>query len=422
MKKTYKCCFYEKTDYFRNNQLTNQLCLMKKTIALLLLVFPVLCIAQINFEPGYFIENGVKTECIIRNIGWKNNPASFDYKLNESDEAKTKAIKEISEFTVGNNYKYKKFTVNIDRSASATEFLLTDRAPEWKQETLLLKLLIGGELSLYQYQESNVTRYFYSAEDANPEQLVYKKFMRQNEVVENNMFRQQLFNLMKDQGYTAEKFEKIDCVENDLAKVFSEYNNAKNGKVENLSEKRNKGYFNIKITPGITFTSYTAKNDNLKLDLNFPNKTSFRIGAEIEYVFPFNKNKWSLFLESYYHSYSSKVTNGESHAEIDFKYIGFPIGIRHYMYLNQTSKIFINASYIATVKLGDSNISYYNYNIYNGKKLGIDGPMGFTIGGGYSYKRLSAELRYFKTKHVQDYGYWKSDYNSIDLILGYRIF
>jgi hypothetical protein len=395
---------------------------MKKAIALLLLVLPLLCISQITFQPGYFIENGIKTECLIKNMAWKNNPVSISYKINESEDAKTKTIKEISEFMVDNNYIYKKFTVNIDRSTSATEFLLTDRAPQWSQETLLLKVLVDGEPSLFKYEENNLIRYFYSFNDTSTEQLVYKKFMRQNEIVENNMFRQQLYNLMKDQGYTPEKIEKTYYVENDLVKVFSEYNNTKIGKAVNLSEKRNKGYFNTRITPGITFTSFNIKNESLNVDVDFSNKTSFRIGFEFEYVMSFNKNKWSFFLDPYYHTYTDEATGNEAVAEIDFKYIAVPIGIRHYMYLNQNSKIFIDAAYVAMLSLGDSNINYYNYNIYNAHKIGINGPMGIAAGAGYGYKRVSAEIRYFHTKGVLNAGLWKSDYTSFALILGYKLF
>lgn len=394
---------------------------MKKTIALLLLVFPLLCISQINYEPGYFIENGVKTECLIKNMGWKYTPVSISYKLNENEDSKTKTIKEISEFMVSDNYRYKKFTVNIDRSASTTEFLLSERAPQWNQEVVFLKLLVSGELSLYQYEESNLVRYFYSTDDTNVEQLVYKKFMRNSKIAENNMYRQQLYNLMKNQGYTAEKFEKTNYLEDDLVKIFTEYNGAKTGKVVNLSEKRNKPYFNIRITPGIAFNSFSMQNSTLKLDLDFSQKASFRIGAEVEYVMSFNKNKWSIFVEPYYCSYSNETAKDKAEGEIDYKYIGIPIGLRHYMYLNQNSKFFIDAAYNVSVSMGDSEINYYNYNVFNSNKTSIPTTGGYLVGIGYGYKRYSAAIRYSNTSSLLRGGAWDTSYSSIGIILGYKI-
>ena len=53
----------------------------------LFLVFPILatnCCAQISFEKGYYIDNSnQKVDCLIKNVDWKNNPTSFEYKLSD---------------------------------------------------------------------------------------------------------------------------------------------------------------------------------------------------------------------------------------------------------------------------------------------------------------------------------------------------
>ena len=55
---------------------------MKTNLFLLIaILYQTASFAQINFEPGYIINNqGVKTECFIRNVAWKNSPVTFDYK------------------------------------------------------------------------------------------------------------------------------------------------------------------------------------------------------------------------------------------------------------------------------------------------------------------------------------------------------
>src|SRR4051812_47338963 len=112
---------------------------MKKTIALLLLILPLLSYAQITFQQGYFIENANKTECLIKNLAWKNNPVSIEYKLRENETVQVKTIKEISEFSVNDAYKYKRYTVAVDRSGIAIDKLSDKKDPKWKTETLFLK-------------------------------------------------------------------------------------------------------------------------------------------------------------------------------------------------------------------------------------------------------------------------------------------
>lgn len=354
-------------------------------------------------------------------MGWKYNPASIEYKLSEGEDTKTKTIKEISEFSVNESYKYKRFTVNIDRSTNSLDKLLTGRSPEWNQEVIFLQLLVEGEISLYQYQESNFTRYFFTTDNITTEQLVYKKFMRNSNVVENNMYRQQLYNLMNGDGSDEKKYEKINYVEDDLVELFSAYNSTKNGKVVNMSGKHNKGYVNIRITPGITFTSLNVANVPRKLDIDFNNKTGFRAGIEFEYVMPFNNNKWSIFVDPHYHSYTDEKNQGEAVAKVDYKYVGIPIGLRHYMFLNQNAKIFVNAAYVLNISLGESNFEYYQYNIYNTNIQNISGSGGFTVGAGFGYKRYSAEVRYYQSNDFLEAGAWETKYTSVGLILGYKI-
>lgn len=41
--------------------------------------------AQSIFERGYFIDTtNHKIDCLIKNVGWKNNPSDFEYKLDEN--------------------------------------------------------------------------------------------------------------------------------------------------------------------------------------------------------------------------------------------------------------------------------------------------------------------------------------------------
>jgi len=55
---------------------------MKKLFTFLLMLTACFTYSQINYEAGYFIDNnGKKTECLIKNVAWKNSPLNFEYKL-----------------------------------------------------------------------------------------------------------------------------------------------------------------------------------------------------------------------------------------------------------------------------------------------------------------------------------------------------
>jgi hypothetical protein len=89
--------------------------------------------SQIRFISGYFINtNGETINCFIKNVDWKNNPTSFTYRLSENATTETGNIKSVQEFGVLNSFKYKRFTIDIDRSSSQLNQLDTIGEPVFK--------------------------------------------------------------------------------------------------------------------------------------------------------------------------------------------------------------------------------------------------------------------------------------------------
>lgn len=394
---------------------------MKRAIALLLLLLPVAAICQVTYQPGYFIENGKKTECLIRNYAWKNNPVSIEYKIAKTDEPRVKTIREISEFKV-DAYKFKRFDVNLDRSAIVLDELTYSKEPEWKKETLLLKVLVEGKATLYQYEDGNFIKYFYSnGEHTQSEQLVYKEYKKDGGIAENNMFRQQLFLLMKDGSMDMDSFKRLKYKKDVLVKIFAEYNGMNGETVTNLSEKQNKSSLNVKITAGVSLSGMDIENAYYSDNFNYGKKTAFRVGAEFEYIMPFNNNKWSLFVEPNYQTYKksgSIMTMGAAtKVGADYKYIEVPIGFRHYMFLNPKSKFFISGAYVMAVKLGDSYVQYA------GAKFAIENNSALAAGAGFTYdNRYSIEVRHNFKHGVIDSMVWSAGYNTTALILSYKVF
>lgn len=95
-----------------------------------------------------------------------------------------------------------------------------------------------------------------------------------------------------------------------------------------------------------------------------------------------------------------------------------PIGIRHYFYLNEDSRIFVNGSFIVEYCY-DSTVEYIS-----GPELELKSRSNFAFGLGYKYNdRYGFELRYQTSREILRYEiYLKSEYKTISAILVYSIF
>jgi hypothetical protein len=171
----------------------------------------------------------------------------------------------------------------------------------------------------------------------------------------------------------------------------------------------------------------TFTNANQRGQYEMEAKTGFGIGVELEYVFPFNRNKWSVILEPTYQSYKAQQTNNDGSifsdkASVDYSSIEFPMGIRHYFFLNNQSKLFVNAQYI------------FDYNLTNKFEF-IDGmgrpantlegksAQNFGYGIGYQYNnKYSVEFKYFTGRNILgNYTFWSTNYQNISIIFSYNL-
>ena len=396
---------------------------MKKLLLLLLLFITVNSFAQINYEKGYFINNnGIKKECLIRNLAWKDNPVEFEYKNTDNEEPKKANIAEVAEFSVGNGYKFRRFTTNIDKSGVSIDNLSNKKAPEWKEETIFLKTLVEGEITLYLFEENNLVRYLFSSTPyKTAEQLVFKEYLTDDSHInENNYFRQQLYTVLKSPKLKTADFESLQYERRDLVKLFLIYNNSEGKQFIDFQNKQNKSSLNIKIIAGINIATinFSTSDDIPSPRDSESKKTAFRIGFEAELILPFNQNKWSLFLDPNYQAANSDGKAGNWAVNVDFKAIELPIGVRHYMFLNNKSRIFIDTGCTFGFSL-NSNVTYKT--TYNEHPMEIGNSSNFFAGAGFSSGRYSIEARYnSKRELLPNYFSWRAQYGGISLTAGYK--
>jgi len=403
---------------------------MKKKLIILTTFLIILysnCLAQVNYKEGYFINNvDKKISCSIKNLDWKNNPTEFYYKLSKNSEFVKTSIEHVKEFEIINWVKYKRFVVDIDRSSDLTKSVSIHKQPIFSKERLFLKVLVEGNATLYSYEGKNLKRYFFSLKERSIEQLVYKKYVvPQNEPVmnnyigKNNYYKQQLSNNLKCPTISENRFKSIKYQQKELINLFNEYNNCGNEDYVSVTEKKVDN-FNLSIRPGINISTLTLDNTFYSSfqPIKFGNKATIKIGLEVEYILPFNKNKWAIIIEPSYNSYSSESSDYYKDGIADIKSIDIPIGIRHYFFLNKDSKLFINTSFLTGFGINSKIDFEYGFDL---DASGIRNNMVF--GAGYKYKKYSIELNYdTKNDVLNNYVYWFSNYQRASLIVGYNIF
>ena len=376
------------------------------------------CNSQISYVEGYYINNSnQKIEGLIKNVDWENNPIEFEYKTTEQAEKKTLTIESVKEFGINNVSKYIRLDVNIDRFSNNLDLLSSDKNPIFKKEVLFLKVLIEGDASFLSYKDKSLTRYFYQTSNQDIVQLIYKEYKTpENKIGTNNEFRRQLFNNLKCSDISMDDVKNIDYEKKALLKFFTKYNNCNNSEFVNFEEKVKSDLFNLNIRPGLNSSSLFINNSAINSrSTDYGNELAFRIGLEFEFIMGFNKNKWAVIIEPTYQYFKAedKAITNLSNTNVDYKSLELPIGVRHYLFLNNNSKIFINGSFI------------YDF-VLNSKVRNLDASssLNLAMGVGYNYnQKYSVEFRYHTNRDIlTDYNAWNSDFKTISIIFGYTIF
>ncbi len=404
---------------------------MKKLLPFLFLfLFSFSIIAQISYENGYFITNSNQKEvCLIKNVDWRSNPVSFEYKLSENGETKIAQISTIQEFGVADLI-YMRKTIQIDRSSQRLTELGYNRNPEFNVETIFLKVLVQGNGVLYIYIDQNLECFFYAVNDSNVEQLVYKKYYINNtHINENNLFKQQLLNSLSCKDINKNIIAKVSYGSKDLTKLFINYNSCINPDEDFAQTKEKKDLFNLSIRPGFftgTFKVLEGRFSTLEpYAADFGSIEGYRLGLETELILPFNKNKWSIIAEPTFSTFNSKVTTTSyypKNASIDCKTLEIPLGIRHYFFLSPQSKIFANISYVFTIDLNST--LEYERNDGSVKSFDITNSNNMAYGLGFNYiDTYAIEVRYNSNRNLlNSYLAYASDHSSWSLILSYNLF
>lgn len=401
------------------------------TIALFFLAI-ITCHAQITFKSGYVITNDYqRIECLIKDVGWKNNPTELQYRLTENGEVITAAIDDVKSFGIEDHTRYERFTVDIDRSSINMFHQSTQRDPEYLRETLFLRLLVKGEMSLYYYEDGDLIRFFLRQPDQHPQQLIYKTYLLpNNKLGENTSFRGQLQETISCVDQTGEftDFNELNYTKKEMLRAFSFYYQC-TGKLNAIyTSSRDKISLKVNIRPGLSLSSLTFERDEINpVKSDFGPGLAYRFGAEIEVVLPYQQRKWSVVVEPVFHSYQDNDNRDSGGDYVDYNSIELSAAIRHYFYLPNDHSFFINGGIIADFPFSSAFVGVNNGGIFSGNFIDfkIAPTPNFLIGAGFKFKdRLIAEVRYDTRRNIRNADIYNLGFyrKFLSLVIGYSIF
>jgi hypothetical protein len=394
---------------------------MRNRLSLILLLVAFLSFAQNKFEQGYYIDNsGLKTECLIKNYDWKNNPKSIVIKNSQDESIVTKTLEEVKEFSVLNKSKYIRETLKIDVSVFNFQTPERDPNPNFQEKTLFLKVLVEGKSNLYYFESESYIRYFYS-NNGKIEQLIYKEYANSDRnISKNEAYKQQLFVNFKCNN-DQKSIENLDY-DNSLIDYFIKTNNCISGTTNSkeISEKR-KFNINLKLNLLVNSNSQTYSSPFIKEVYESGNSTNLGFGFEAEIILPYNNGNWSVVMDPYYYKFDKSLM--DSKGVIKFENITnvfkIPLGVRRYFSINNNSKFFANAALnlnLSKTKIDEKhkgqNIDHDMYNSYN-----------FSFGVGYQYRRYNIEIKFNPKTVIGGNQLVAEEYaiKQASLKLGYRI-
>lgn len=403
---------------------------MKKIYFIATILLGSFAFSQVTFEKGHFItKNGEKIECLIKDYDWRSNPKNFEYKLTETGDTKFAKISDVKEFEIDNRAKFISEVVKIDKSSNDLNNLSEKREPDYLEDELFLKELVNGKADLYEYIDGTLVRYFYRLDDNKPTQLIYKAYdLDVNQVAYNKDYITQLkkdlnCDTASQTGFDSSKYSKFD-----LSRIFVNYNKCVDPSFKQQEKITGKFDFGLAVRPRINSSSLSLSNSYENSDFKLGNKMSVGVGLELEAILPFNRGKWAIVAEPNYQQYKGESVisiayqeNRSKYAKAEYKAVEIPIGIKHYIFLDNTSKISISALYSfdigmnSHVEYGRDEYKYYDFDL----KM----RSSFQFGLGYKYNnKYSVEARYSSKKIQSPPSSWTGKYDNFSLILGYNIF
>lgn len=401
---------------------------------LLLLFFSglgLISVAQMQFVDGYIVTNNhKKVHCQVRNRGSSDSSADFEYRLNDGSERKKIELSKVEEFGVENNLKYVRALIKVDVSPDRIAHLKdTVNSPEWSEGHAYLKTLVEGELAtLYSYFYEGKKVFFFRSGNSATEPLFFKEYRleaipgSQERILTNNAYKEQLKEYLGCAG--DEEIKKTTYTERSLIQYFVNFHICKNSDFHLFNTfQTNKGSFRLKIGTSLNRFGMVAQDYDDASKITFAPAISLGVGAEAEYLLPFNNHRFGLFAESNLYSYKSTYSDNAfnlSHEGyiVDYKTIEFPVGANFYINLGPFNRLYLRGGVVPHLILAESSITFHSDLHYS-----FSPSMRMMYGIGYNFRKLGVEFRYYSGQNItQDIYKRGSELSQVSFRIYYTLF
>ena len=336
---------------------------MKCTGFLLACLVPFILSAQKNFQPGYVVSlKGDTIRGFIDYREWNFTPTQILFKSPDNSGQKEYTVRDISFFQITGKEAYGRSIVKISLHEAKLNNI-GGRDTSWKTDTVFLKVLYPGKVSLFSYEDKIKERFYILEEHMEqPEELVKREYMLAGSMslVSEDEYKDRLksimyaLNLYSDDLIT--RIQEASYEARDLKKIVRLLNKAEGKEQQGLGEKSHINWF-----AGVGIQRDDLSFEGEHFFVNQDTKTSLhwlpKISAGVDLFANPNVGKLFFRLEAGFQLNKSNIS------------------------LNNWNK---NRSY----ELASSTVSLLpqiNYTLYNTAKLKI--PVG--IGFGYNFTMYS---------------------------------
>ena len=375
--------------------------------------------SQITFEKGYFINsNNEKINCFIKNLDWVNSPTHIYYKVTEDEETLKIETDSLIEFGIGTKIKFIKRQIEIDDIENKTNKFYLHKTYKVSKQTSFLKVLIEGEANLYKYESNTQFKYYFSKSNDSIIPLIYYQYI--DEYVKDGIilevgkrirtvepFKKMLYENLSCNELELTDFLKLKYQEKPLKDIFLKFNMHHDSPFTEYRTFDNKAKWVFTPRIGLMNNTIDIAFQNNK-SINYPktdyteNITNPSLSLEIEYLMPFNKNKFSLVLEPTYDYYAFNHTQQDAFSSIvitdnmQYSSIKLPLTIRYNFFLSYNNRIYINAgyNYDLTLKAKFTKI-IETQNSTTNFESSFQNYGCFTVGTGIKIKDLSLNFNLF---------------------------
>ena len=355
-------------------------------------------------QQGYYIDNsGKRTEGFFKTSDFYD-ASSLEFRNDAAAGFSKLDTRNITEYGIAGQFKFRKYSVKIDRSATAIKKLSFGKDPFWESEEIFLNVVLEGKATLYSYSQDN-TKFFYSLNGEVPQQLLYRKYkVSETEVRENTFYKQQLLNSVNCMNKPVEYFKDVAYTRSALIKVFKEHNSCQGTEGVEYVNVTSKG-FKILLAAYVGAGKINFGWNNTLYETKKTSSTDYSLGAEV--IFRAPSEKWEFFFRGELEKFSVEQTVGLKNSmnstlfkfEIDALCVNAYMGLRYNLMLNDRNKIFFEGAVGFSVPNG--TMKQYTFlpgtEDNNPQELDLGTAFSFNLGVGYEFNNKYGILLRYET-------------------------